>query len=122
YFGISCSPDLTFRCWFKAVASRRRPDLLRDLTRAGRFSAQFPVALAGIIFASGLLRRWRNKALKGLTIWCAESIRQNAPGALFPEVPVNLINLKLTPILGMVLGVTLLGLSAAGAPAAYLSL
>jgi len=64
--------------------------------------------------------RRRNKALKSLTILCVEI---NPPIALprqFRELPVKLTNLKITPKLGILVGVTLLGLCAAGALAGYL--
>jgi len=38
----------------------------------------------------------------------------------FPETPVKLTNLKITPKLGILVGVTLLGLCAAGLLAGYL--
>jgi hypothetical protein len=56
----------------------------------------------------------RNKALKGLTILCAKSIGQSRATRLFPEIPVKLTNLKITPKLGILVGVTLLGLCVAG--------
>src|SRR5262245_34347003 len=63
----------------------------------------------------------RNKALKGLTILCAKSIGQKrVPHAHVPEIPVKLTNLKITPKLGILVGVTLLGLCVAGVLAGYL--
>ena len=47
---------------------------------------------------------------------CGKSISQSRATRQFPEIPVNLTNLKITPKLGILVGVTLLGLCAA-APA-----
>jgi methyl-accepting chemotaxis protein len=51
---------------------------------------------------------------------CAESIGQSHATRLFPEIPVKLTNLKITPKLGILVGVTLLGLCVAGLLAGYL--
>jgi hypothetical protein len=56
----------------------------------------------------------RNKALKGLTIRAANQSANRVPRRLFPEIPVKLTNLKITPKLGILVGVTLLGLCVAG--------
>jgi methyl-accepting chemotaxis protein len=51
---------------------------------------------------------------------CGKSIGQSRATRLFPEIPVKLTSLKITPKLGILVGVTLLGLCAAGALAGYL--
>src|SRR6202008_761999 len=62
----------------------------------------------------------RNKALKALTITCGESFRQSRARAIPGEHPVKLTNLKINPKLGILVGVTLLALCAAGLRAGYL--
>ncbi|HJZ22277.1 MAG TPA: hypothetical protein VJ226_15035, partial [Bradyrhizobium sp.] len=61
-----------------------------------------------------------NKILKGFTIPWRCSIRQWRTLLVSPEKYVRLTNLKITPKLGILVGVTLLGLSAAGFLAGYL--
>src|SRR5947207_8516 len=59
--------------------------------------------------------------LKVLTVTCGESIRQlPLPPHIFRRLAVKLTNLKITPKLGILVGVTLLGLCVAGILAGYL--
>src|SRR5665213_3015659 len=62
-----------------------------------------------------------NQALKGRSIPCRDSFRQSRPVAqISRRYPVKLKNLKITPKLGILVGVTLIGLCVAGVLAGYL--